>query len=164
MTELILYLIETSLLLGIFYALYALILSRETFFQLNRIVLLAIPFMSLALPLIILETNPLPAAAFDQPIREIGKLSASYHDAMDSWEFEVGSSQTASDPSLSSLSWIRLLLFFVILIYVIGVIIGLSRTVWSIRWVVKILSNHPQVEYDGVKIVMLPTPTAPFPF
>jgi len=164
MTELILYLIEASLLLGIFYVLYALILSRETFFQLNRIVLLAIPFMSLTLPLIIVETNPLPAAVFDQPIREIGKLSASYHDAMDSWEFEVGSNQTTTDQSFSSFPWIQLLLFSIILIYVIGVIISLSRTLWSIRWIVKILSNHPQVEHDGVKIVMLSTPTAPFSF
>lgn len=160
----IFYLIESSLLLGIFYAIYAFILSRETFFQFNRIVLLAIPLLSLAIPLIILEFNTLPATVLDQPIQSISKLSTSYHDAMASWEFEVGSNTAASSHAINSLPWSRLLLISVILIYFVGVVICLSRTVWSIRWIVKVLSNHPYVENKGVKIVKLSHPTAPFSF
>src|SRR5688572_5347869 len=164
MTDLILYLVESSLLLGIFYALYALILSRETFFQLNRIVLLSIPLLSLVLPLIILQVNAIPAAMLDQPIKEISKFSTSYHDAMASWEFEVGSAKTASDQSIRSLPWTWLILFSIVLIYIVGGVICLSRTVWSIRWIMKVLANHPQLEYDGMRIVKLSRPTAPFSF
>jgi hypothetical protein len=164
MTDLILYLIESSLLLGIFYTVYALILSRETFFQLNRIVLLTIPLLSLVLPLIILQFNTIPAAVLDQPIKEISKLSTTYHDAMASWEFEVGSAKAASDQSFRSLPWTWLILFSIVLIYVGGVVTCLSRTIWSIRWIMKVLSNHPQIKYDGVRIVKLSRPTAPFSF
>ena len=97
MSNLILYLLEASLLLSVFYALYALILSKETFFQLNRIVLLAIPLLSLALPLIVLEYHTLPPTLVDQPIKQFSILSTSYHDAMASWEFEVGANKTASE-------------------------------------------------------------------
>ena len=50
------------------------------------------------------------------------------------------------------------------MIYIVGVLICLSRTAWSIRWIVKILSNHPKIEDRGVKIVKLSHPTAPFSF
>jgi hypothetical protein len=164
MSDLILYLLEASLLLGLFYALYALLLSKETFFQLNRIVLLAIPALSVTLPLIVLQFNTLPTAVLDQPIKEISKLSVSYHDVMASWEFEVGTTQAASEYSIGSWSWIRLLLVSFILTYIVGALVCLSRTAWSIRWIVKILSNHSQIEDSGVKIVKLSHPTAPFSF
>ena len=164
MSNFFLYLLETSLLLSVFYALYALILSKETFFQLNRIVLLAIPLLSLALPLIILEYHALPPTLVDQPIKQFSILSTSYHDAMASWELEVGANKTASDNASGSWLWTRWLPVSIILIYVVGVLICLSRTAWSIRWIVKILSNHPKIEDRGVKIVKLSHPMAPFSF
>lgn len=164
MSNFILYLLEASLLLGVFYALYELILSRETFFQLNRVVLLAIPVLSLALPLIVLKADTFSNEVLDQPIIEMSKLSASYHDVMASWEFEVAKNQAASENPISSFSWLRVLLASVILVYIIGVIICLLRTAWSIRWIVKILSNHSPIEEGGVKVVKLTHPMAPFSF
>ena len=164
MSDLIIYLLEASLLLGIFYVLYALMLSKETFFHLNRVVLLAIPLLSLALPLIVLQFNTLPTAVLDQPIKEISKLSTSYHDVMASWEIEVGENKATSQLSSGSFSWTRLFLVSIIVVYFVGVVICLSRTVWSIRWIMKILSNHLQCEDCGVKIVRLSHPMAPFSF
>lgn len=51
------FLIESSVCLLVFYGFYALVLRRETFFQLNRFYLLLTPLLSIVLPLVHLEVQ-----------------------------------------------------------------------------------------------------------
>lgn len=164
MSELILYVAESSVLLAIFYLLYVFLLSNETFFRLNRMVLLFIPLLSLAIPLLRIDFYDAPAISVDQPLERIGSLSRSYYDAMASWEFEVGSKQASTSRMGTHLSWRHWLVYSISFIYVGGVLICLSRTVWSIRWVMKVLSRHPVVDAGGLRVVKLSNPTAPFSF
>lgn len=164
MSGFVLYFIESSLLLAAFYSIYAVGLRRETFFRLNRFVLLAIPVLSLILPLVQFEFNGLQPNTLDQPLTNIANLSRSYYDLMASWESEVGQGTSASPTGLIAFPWQSVLIYTVLALYMAGVILCLSRTAWSIRWIIKTIRDYSSVEKDGVKIVKLPHPTAPFSF
>ena len=89
MSDLIFYIGESTVLSVVFYLLYISVLSKETFFQLNRVVLLAIPILSLFFPMLRIEFIDLTDAGVDQPLEQLSSFSKSYYDAMASWEFEV---------------------------------------------------------------------------
>ena len=89
MIDLIFYIAESTVFSIVFYLLYISLLSKETFFQLNRAVLLAIPVLSLLSPMLRIEFIDLPDAAVDRPLEQLSSFSKSYYDAMASWEFEV---------------------------------------------------------------------------
>ncbi len=55
------YLLESSICLALFYALYHYWLCRETFFQFNRVYLLLMPAVSLAIPLLHIEQAVAPS-------------------------------------------------------------------------------------------------------
>ncbi|RPI99553.1 MAG: hypothetical protein EHM31_09955, partial [Candidatus Aminicenantes bacterium] len=87
MPDLALYLIRSGAYLALFYALYWLVLRRETFFALNRVFLLGSAALSLALPLLrvpspffktVVYASALPAyagtAAVAPPARDAGLL------------------------------------------------------------------------------------------
>src|SRR5688572_5830881 len=98
MSDLIFYLAESTLLSIVFYLLYTFVLSKETFFQLNRAVLLAIPVLSLLFPIFRFEFSDLADTTVDRPLEHLSSLSKSYYDAMASWEFEVrGMSSSLKD-------------------------------------------------------------------
>jgi len=164
MSDLIFYIAESTVLSIVFYALYVSVLSKETFFQLNRAVLLAIPILSLFFPMLRIEFVDLTGLAVDQPLDHLSSFSKSYYDAMASWEFEVRGNTSSSKYSSDRINWFDVSLYLTILIYIVGILICLSRTVWSIRWIVKTLMKHPILESDGVKVVRLVNPTAPFSF
>ena len=82
MSDIIFYIAESTVLSVIFYLLYISVLSKETFFQLNRVVLLAIPILSLFFPMISIEFVDLTDAAVDQPLEQLSSFSKSYYDAM----------------------------------------------------------------------------------
>ena len=46
------YLLEANIYLGVFYALYFLLLDRETYYKLNRVYLLCTPVLSYIIPLV----------------------------------------------------------------------------------------------------------------
>ena len=56
------YLLESSICLALFYALYYFLLRRETFFQFNRAYLLLMPAVSLAIPLLHIEQASAPSS------------------------------------------------------------------------------------------------------
>ena len=87
MADLAAYLLRSGAYLGLFYAFYRVVLSRETFFALNRAYLLGAAALALALPLLRVESpffetvvsaGPLPdyagPSALSVPSREIGLL------------------------------------------------------------------------------------------
>ncbi len=55
------FLLESSICLALFYALYYFWLRQETFFQINRLYLLTMPVVSLAIPLLRIEHSAAPA-------------------------------------------------------------------------------------------------------
>jgi hypothetical protein len=162
MSAIVLYVIESSVLLALLYFIYAIGLRGETFFQFNRWVLLAIPLISLLLPMIRWDLSDVQPIVIEQSLKPITRLSGSYYDVMASWESEIkgSSNETVYHP----FSWQYALINLIVLIYVSGVILCLSRTAWSIRWIKNMITKHSVIENDGMKIVKLSHPTAPFSF
>ncbi|MEQ8531425.1 MAG: M56 family metallopeptidase, partial [Imperialibacter sp.] len=171
MAKLIMYLLESSALLAFFYLLYVLVLRKETFFSLNRFFLLGILAFSLLFPLVSFDISPTEVAALERPIAEISKARMSYYEAMAAWEFEArsaaGSTETVAQPGVvggAGVDWLRLAIGGILLLYAIGVVVCLSRTFWSLRWVWKVIAHHPHENLGGMKVVKLPQSISPFSF
>ncbi|MBA4055413.1 MAG: hypothetical protein C0490_11925, partial [Marivirga sp.] len=169
MAKLILYLLESSAILSLFYLLYVLVLRKETFFHLNRFFLLSALFFSLLFPLLSFDFNPVKAVAVGKPIEEISRIRMSYYEAMALWEFDSYKSATATanhglegNTSYSTNDWIKLFLSVLLVVYAIGIVVCLSRTIWTIRWIRKMISLYPQQRIDSVKVIKVPYPAAPF--
>lgn len=171
MAKLILYLLESSAILSLFYLLYMLILRKETFFSLNRFFLLGALAFSLLFPLLSLDVTPVKVVAVEGPIEEISRFRMSYYDAMALWEFDSyrDETPTTSHPSEATSSyspndWIKLFFSVLLVIYAIGIVVCLSRTIWAIRWIIKMISLYPQQRIGIVRVIKVPYPTAPFSF
>lgn len=171
MARLILYLLESSAMLSLFYLLYMLMLRKETFFNLNRFFLLGIVVVSLLFPLVSFEFSPVKVAAVERPLQEISKFRLSYYEAMASWEFDrlnsgrlSGGRDVESNTSGATVDHTRLILFVVLILYTSGVVVCLSRTVWAFRRIRKMIATYPQRRADGIKIIKVPYPTASFSF
>jgi hypothetical protein len=170
MAKVIMYLLESSLLMAFFYLIYILILRKETFFSLNRFFLLGILIVSLMFPLLSLDFIPAKVVAVERPIEEISKFRMSYYEAMALWEFESNSRRSSLEgtfenkASFSSINWIKIFFGLILVIYAIGIVVCLSRTVWTIRWIQKMISISPNLERDGVQVIKIRHPIAPFSF
>jgi len=169
MDKLIMYLLESSVALAFFYLLYFLVLRRETFFSLNRFFLMGILVFSLLFPLLSFDFNPANVAVIEQPIEKISKFRMSYYDAMASWEFDSQSTDpmnrtSGSYISSSSLDWKNVLFSTLMGIYAIGIVVCLSRTFWTVRWIYKMITIYPNEEMDGARVIKVPNPISPFSF
>ena len=166
MAKLLMYLLESSALLAFFYLLYLLVLSKETFFGLNRFFLMGILLTSLLFPLVSFDFNPTRVVAVERPMKEISKFRMSYYEAMALWEYEgsrVASSNAARHSRVST-DWIKVASTSLLVLYAAGVMVCLSRTFWTLRWIRKMITSYPRLEMDRVKIIRIPFPTAPFSF
>jgi BlaR1 peptidase M56 len=167
MAKLIVYLLEASVILTLFYLLYLLVLRRETFFNVNRFFLLGIVVVSLLFPLLRFDFTPARAVAVERPIEQISKIRMSYYDALSLWEFESYANARqgpVSKPTASNSNWHKYSFTTLFILYVIGIVVCLSRTYWTLRWIWKMISVYPKKEMDGAKIIKVPNPIAPFSF
>lgn len=171
MAKLVIYLLESSVLLALFYLLYLLVLRRETFFNLNRFFLLNTLVVSLLIPLVSIDLIPRKIIVVEQPLKEISKLRMSYYEAMALWEFESNGKEPAtqltaiaSKPLMSSASWMKLFASILLAIYAAGILVCLSRTVWTIRWIRKMIVVSPNAKMDTATVIKIRHPIAPFSF
>ncbi|UXX80370.1 M56 family metallopeptidase [Reichenbachiella carrageenanivorans] len=164
MDKTIWYLMESSVMLACLYALYVLVLRKETFFMLNRFYLIGIVLFSLIFPFLSFDFNPAPVAKI--PIQEISKARTSYYDAFADWTYvQTSTAPIAPSPSLfSEINWIEVALWMLIAVYLIGVVVCLSRTVLTMQWIYGLIRRHSQALFDNIKIVKLKNPMAPFSF
>ncbi len=170
MAKLVMYLLESSALLAFFYLAYVLVLRRETFFNLNRFFLLGILVFSLLFPLVSVDFSPSGVTAVERPIEEISKIRMSYYEAMAAWELEAyatvasGEGPGAIAPATSGIDWLAMAFKAFLILYGIGVVVCLSRTFWTLRWLRKMIATHPQETVDGIKVVKVSYQAAPFSF
>src|SRR5688572_24136856 len=168
MADFILYLIESSAVLTFFYAVYALAMRTETFFNLNRFFLLGTLLISLTFPLLSFDVYVDKVAAVENPLNEISKIRISYYEAMALWEFDsrtFGESQPVRNLSMGFLGeWKQMLLLAAISLYAFGVVVCLSRTGYALRWIFRLINANPRETFGGLCVVKLKDPTASFSF
>ncbi|MEQ8469849.1 MAG: M56 family metallopeptidase [Marinoscillum sp.] len=168
MSKLLVYLLEVSVLLVILYGLYALLLRKLTFFSLNRFFLLAILVFSLIIPLLSLDLLPSADRVVNRPVAELRDMRLAYYQALDDWVFEAQSSgsdsevvQTSQVAALSLKKWV---LMMVVVIYGVGCVALISRTIWTYLWMHRLKISNAQEVIDGVLVVKVPYAIAPFSF
>jgi TonB family protein len=128
MLEFLIYDLKVAVLIAVFYMFYRLLLARETFHRVNRIVLLLTALASFVLPLCIITMHRTVV------------MNASV--LVESGMWNVERDLSAAEYSLSSF----LLPLFSIL-FIIGVVATLAHTLWSLFRIVNLIKHseqHPQ--------------------
>ena len=132
MMEFLIYDLKVAVLIAVFYMFYRLLLAKETFHRVNRIVLLATAVASFVLPLCVItmhETMVMPA-----PMSRI--------------DVELGAAAIADEASQLSL-----LLKALPILFIIGMVATLANTLWSVFRILALIrksERHPQD--DGTTI------------
>ena len=146
MTSFILYIAQSSLVFIGLFCLYQVLFSKSTFHQLNRAILVALPFIALLAPFtyLIVPTSPAPIEqvnlAFNELVVESGKTI----------------SQTLHTTSGNTLD-ISTLIFYA---YVLGSLVLLIKMMHSVWWVMKLKTQSTTKIQDGYQLVFSPLPQA----
>ena len=130
MTDFLIYDLKVAAWIAVFYMFYRLMLSRETFHRVNRIVLLATAVVSFVLPFCVITLHETVVVPASQASVEVGNMVA-----------EV------AEPVVPL--WQSLLPY----LFTIGVVITLGHTLWSIFRIMRLIKKseqHPQA--DGIVV------------
>jgi hypothetical protein len=138
MSDSLQYLMESGVCLGIFYLIYWAFLKKETFFEFNRF------FLILSIPL----SFAIPLLNITSPIRTSTVLEETY----------MAGTAAGAQGQLFSISDVLLLAFF------IGSAFFLFRFVVRLTQILLLIRKYGYHIYDGVKVVVTDTETAPFSF
>jgi len=148
MGELFVYILKSSLCLAAFYLFFKLMLSRETLYRFNRIVLLTLLFLSLAIPFIRLSfEKELPYSGLALNIDALMAMA--------------GNIDTTAAPEVNNLDvWMQ----WIFILYVIGVVFFLGRSIYSIIRIAGLIrmKGSTRFETEGVMIVIHNREIAPF--
>ena len=171
MSKVILYLLEVSTVLAILYSLYLLLLKNETFFSLNRFFLLFILGFSFLFPLLNFDLFPSKVAIIKQPIEQLSSIRASYYEALASWSYEgsnrtLNNQQVNTNTNMPTVAWNskKMALTLLLTVYGIGLLAMIFRISWTFLWIIRLKSSNPKESIQGVVVVKLPHPIAPFSF
>ena len=133
---------KVAVLIVVFYMFYRLLLSKETFHRVNRVVLLSTAVLSFILPLCVITMHKTVVMSA-MPVVSVGDV-----------QMEVA---TAEQPALWQ--------YVVPLLYIIGVMVVLSHTllsVWRVLMLVRRSERIPQA--DGTTLCVVPDEVPPFSF
>ena len=143
MTGFLIYDAKVAVLIVVFYMFYRLLLSKETFHRVNRVVLLSTALLSFILPLCVITTHQ--TVVLDAvPVVSVGDLRP-----------EV----LEEEPSLPLWQTV------IPILYIIGVVVVLSHTllsVWRVLMLVRRSERIPQA--DGTTLCVVPDEVPPFSF
>ena len=142
MTGFLIYDAKVAVLIVVFYMFYRLLLSKETFHCVNRVVLLSTALLSFILPLCVITTHQ--TVVLDAvPMVSVGNV-----------QMEVAPDE---QPALWQ--------YALPLLYIIGVVATLSHTllsVWRVLMLVRRSERIPQA--DGTTLCVVPDEVPPFSF
>lgn len=140
MLEFLIYDLKVAVLIAIFYLFYRLLLSRDTFHRLNRLVLLATAVASFVLPLCVITFHHTVVLTSHEPGIAVGQpLAAIVEPSLPWWQMGV------------------------VAVFFLGVLIVVGHVAWSVAQVVRLIMHserHPQD--DGTVIAVTDRPVAPF--
>ncbi|WKN43452.1 M56 family metallopeptidase [Tunicatimonas pelagia] len=168
MTSLIVYLLEASVILVVLYALYLLLLRKETFFGLNRFFLLAIPVFSFLFPLLSFDVSLSFGSAINEPIEELSEVRFFYYDAFESWSANIENHTAEPDGEKvlvqEQTSFYSSLITIALAIYGIGFAVVIFRLIGLYIWVHRLMIRNETEVIDEVRVVKVSHSTAPFSF
>lgn len=138
MTDFITYNLEVAVLIAVFYLFYRLLLSRETFHRVNRIVLLSTAVLSFILPFCVITWHKTVLAEMPVPV-EVHEAAAVTLEQSSSWQI------------------------YVVILFFIGLTGVVLHTLLSTFKVVGIIRNGTRIsQEEGITLVITRKQTAPF--
>ena len=145
MTDFLIYDAKVAVLIVVFYMFYRLLLSKETFHRVNRIVLLSTALLSFVLPLCVITTHQ--TVVTEGPMVTLGELSP----------------QAYAVPPING--GIQRWQTVIPILYIIGVLATLGHTllsVWRVLMLVRRSERYPQA--DGTTLCVVHGDVPPFSF
>jgi len=170
MIKFLIYLLESSAVLAVFYILYIVVMKKETFFNLNRFFLIGIAIFSLLLPLVSFDFSQGKIPVIDNSIEEFNNFRTSYHETMETWDSDIYKIPVSTDVittkvvESATVNWSDILLKFLIGLYILGVVFCISKLFWTFGKLRKMIITHPKTQIDGITVVNVSDPIAPFSF
>ncbi|WP_452601925.1 M56 family metallopeptidase [Pontimicrobium sp. MEBiC06410] len=171
MIKFAIYLLESSAVLIAFYLLYEVFLKKETFFNFNRFYLLSVVLFSLLLPFMSFDFNKGKIAAVDNSIEEFNDFRMSYYEAMETWESQAFNNSTPVEAPVvsnkkenSPVDWETIVIMILLGVYILGVLVCLSKLLWTLSRLKRMISIYPKTKINGVMVVNIPDPSASFSF
>jgi len=161
MSSLLLFLIKSTLSLNLLYLTFSVLMRKETFFKLNRMVLLVMVLSSLLIPLLYLPQPIQPfAQTYTEPIFRSNSIPAEPVQTSES-PISITTSEiaTATNP-LVGVS-IQTILFF---IYLSGVIISFLMLIYSICSVLLLFRRARRMDHKGYRLMIVDNELAAFSF
>jgi beta-lactamase regulating signal transducer with metallopeptidase domain len=140
------HIIKSSLCLIILYLPYKMLLSKETFYKVNRFVLLAIIVVSISVPFLKMTIAGPSVATVPQQLNNIGHIML---------QKQIHFNNLATDAAEGFYS----LLFF---IYIVGVIIQLVITVKNFVKIYSLVYRSKHIAYEGYTLAVTDHEQSPF--
>ena len=141
MIDFLIYDLKVALLIAVFYMFYRLMLARETFHRVNRIVLLATAVASFVLPLCVITTHQ--TVVMPMPTIDVELGAAVIEDEAPSAPFW----QTALP-----------------ILYIIGLVVTLANTLWSVFRIISLIKHSEQHPQDDGTMICVTGNAALAPF
>ena len=145
MGDFFVYILKSSVCLAAFYLFYRLLLSRETFHRFNRIALLGVIILSVAIPFIRIMTDE--PVAIQRPLQNLEYL------------LQMAQMQTEIQVQTSQSFWLPLLF----VVYLVGCVFFFARFLYSTIRICRMIGmGEEQVLPDGSKLVVTDETVCPF--
>ena len=145
MGDFFVYILKSSVCLAAFYLFYRLLLSRETFHCFNRIALLGVIILSVAIPFIRIMTDE--PVAIQRPLQNLEYL------------LQMAQMQTEIQVQTSQSFWLPLLF----VVYLVGCVFFFVRFLYSTIRICRMIGmGEKQVLPDGSKLVVTDETVCPF--
>lgn len=145
MGDFFVYILKSSVCLATFYLFYRLLLSRETFHRFNRIALLSVIILSVAIPFIRIMTEE--PVALQRPMQNLEYL------------LQMAQMQTEVEVQTGDSFWLPLLF----VVYLVGCLFFFGRFLYSTLWIYRtIRQGEKQLLPDGKKLVVTAGNISPF--
>ena len=145
MGDFFVYILKSSVCLAAFYLFYRLLLSRETFHCFNRIALLGVIILSVAIPFIRIMTDE--PVAIQRPLQNLEYL------------LQMAQMQTEIQVQTSQSFWLPLLF----VVYLVGCVFFFARFLYSTIRICRMIGmGEKQVLPDGSKLVVTDETVCPF--
>ncbi|GAA4272394.1 M56 family metallopeptidase [Aquimarina gracilis] len=161
------YIIHSSALIGLSYLIYRLFLSRETFYHLNRWVLLSLIVISFTLPFITVPENlsfkkiaVKETTEASLPISETYQEDTAQNVVISSASSAVDQTSAISASPDTSMDWKTILVY----IYILGILVFAIHFLIQLGVLLYRIIKYPTVEVDDYKIIETNKKHAPYSF
>jgi beta-lactamase regulating signal transducer with metallopeptidase domain len=152
MDNFILYTLKSSLCLSAGYLLYYMLLRRETFHRIKRFIILGIIFISIIVPIIKLNVDPI---GMNSPVQKLESTIINNAPVIISEQKpeQLLRQQQESKP-----------INFLAIIYLAGASIQVILILISLRRILLLLLKAKKMKYQGIRLALTPSEEVPFCF